>query len=488
MSRGRHYPSQKKTNIPQVQQPINWQLPQENIQLEDIRPLTTFTDALAVKVGENFNEWKDRFNDEWENNVASINAHNSIAQYNEYILNRLSYVECSYLAIDTIINNAITKFANGCTNKGGEIIIDDKVDNPEEVLKKIEDRFEDLGGLKLINDLMQVALIYGTADLFIDVNTENEKLVDALIMKSEVFTQNKITNLQIVPPYTKGAISVETVNVLDKNYMKPNTWYIQGAGSVDSSRLISLTPFECPTLLKPIFNFGGVSLCQFMKNYVSTADSTRQSIADIILRFKTDIIQTDLLQTNMSEAIDRAKANNQTRNNLGMLLLTKDEVFTQINTPIAGLERISAHMMEYVSVSGRQPSTILFGTTPSGLNSTGEIELDIYYQELSSLQNSKIKPIIEQLLKMICLELGLDINPKWKFNELKKDNEVENVTVETGKIDNVIKMQDAGQITPEQGNTLLKDKGVIPDSMKYTEQEIDLDTPPVDGINGYENY
>ena len=31
----------------------------------------------------------------------------------------------------------------------------------------------------------------------------------------------------------------------------------------------------------------------------------------------------------MQEATERAKANNRTRNNLGMLLLTKDEVFTQ---------------------------------------------------------------------------------------------------------------------------------------------------------------
>lgn len=458
MAKRKYYPS-----TPKAKQSNDWnKIGNENALPLDLTPMNRFGDEKIFK------EWVDRFEDEWKNSVASINDNNSIAQYNEYILNRLSYVECSHLAIDPIINNAISKFANGMIRKGGEIILD--IDNPEETIAKIEKRFNELGGLEKISELIKVCLTYGRASLFIDVDTTVDLLDKPLIFNSKVFQSKPVQNLQIVPPYGMGASSVETANMLNKDYMKPSSWYVQGAGTVDSSRLIDLIIFDCPNLIKPIFNFGGISLCQFMRDYVSTADSTRQALADIMLRFKTDIIQSDLLKVNMQEATERAKANNRTRNNLGMLLLTKDEVFTQVNTPISGLEKISAHQMEYVSVSGRTPATILFGLTPAGLNATGEFELDSYYDELQSIQNSDIKPVIEKILYIICLEMGLDIKPEYRFNELKKSNELVDAQTQGTYIDNATKLKDGGFVVEEQGIDYLKSKKVLEDNFEYDEE------------------
>lgn len=459
MAKRRYYPSIQKDR-----QSSDWnKIATEQTLPLDLTPMNRFGDTKIFK------EWVDRFEDEWINRVASINDNNSIAQYNEYILNRLSYVECSHLAIDPIINNAISKFANGMIRKGGEIILEE-IDNPEETITKIEKRFNELGGLEKISELIKVCLTYGRASLFIDVDVTVDKLEKPLIFNSKIFASKPVQNLQIVPPYGMGASSVETSNMLNKDYMKPSSWYVQGAGNVDSSRLIDLVIFDCPDLIKPVFNFGGISLCQFMKNYVSAADSTRQALADIMLRFKTDIIQSDLLKVNMQEATERAKANNRTRNNLGMLLLTKDEVFTQVNTPISGLEKISAHQMEYVSVSGRTPATILFGLTPAGLNATGEFELDSYYDELQSIQNSDIKPVIEKILHIICLEMGLDIKPEYRFNELKKDNELINAQTQGTYIDNATKLKDGGFVIEEQGIEYLKAKKVLEDNFEYDDE------------------
>jgi len=139
--------------------------------------------------------------------------------------------------------------------------------------------------------------------------------------------------------------------------------------------------------------------------------------------------------------------------------------------------------MEYVSVAGRTPATILFGLTPAGLNATGEFELDSYYDELASLQNSKIKPAIEQILYMICLELGHDIKPEYKFNELKKDNELTNAQVQGTYIDNATKLKDGGFLTEEQVMEYLKSKDVLADNIEYAEEETDLDIPEDDTID-----
>lgn len=476
MARKRHYPSTRRQD-----NKTDWNKTIDNQQIVpfDLTPLNKFGDAKV------FEDWATKFQDEWINNIASINAHNSITQYNEYILNRLSYVECSHLAIDPIINNCIAKFSNGMIRKGGEIILGDDFENAEDLIPKIEKRFNELGGLDKINELIKVGLTYGRVSLFIDVDAKVDDLDKPLIFKKEVFEQNKVTNLQIVPPYGMGAVKVETANMLNKDYMKPSAWYVQGAGTVDSSRLIDLIIFDCPDLIKPIFNFGGVSLCQFMKNYVSTADGTRQALADIMLRFKTDIIQSNLPAVNPTEAKQRAEAINRHRNNLGLLLLTEDEVFSQVNTPISGLERISAHQMEYVAVSGRTPATILFGLTPAGLNATGEQETDNYYDELQSIQNGKLKYVIEKILHIICLEMGYDIKPEFKFNELKKENELQDAQTQGTYIDNAIKMKDGGFTIEEQGVNYLKSKKVLEDNFEYDEEARISEVPEINPIENY---
>jgi len=460
-----HYYAQKGTK---------WnEIAKDQASVLDITPPLRLQDQ-ALKV---FEDWKSRFNDEWINNVASINANNSIAQYNEYILSRLSYAECSHLACDTIINNALEKFTNSIISKWGEIVIPKTYDSEDldaqSLIEKIEERAKEIDLRKKVRDLIHMSLTYGKGSIFIDVNSD--ELDKQLIKKTNVFTQNKIQNLQIVPPYTMGAVRVETTNVLDKNYMRPQMWYIQGAGNVDSSRLIDLVMFDTPLLIRPMYNFGGIALSQFMKNYVATADATRQSLGDIMLRFKTNVIKTDLLKVNPTEANERAQSINRQRNNLGTLLLTSQEDYVETITPITGLESISAHQMQYISVAGRLPANVLFGITPSGLNATGEYEIENYNKETQNLQNSKVKPIVEELLYLICLEMGYNIKPEFKFEELSKKSELEEAQISQTYADIAFRSIESGMMTQEQAIDYLVSKEVYPDTFTLEIEESDMD-------------
>jgi hypothetical protein len=137
-----HYYAQKGTQ---------WnEIAKDQASVLDITPPLRLQDQ-ALKV---FEDWKSRFNDEWINNVASINANNSIAQYNEYILSRLSYAECSHLACDTIINNALEKFTNSIVSKWGEIIIPRTYESEDldahSLIEKIEERAKEIDRRKKV--------------------------------------------------------------------------------------------------------------------------------------------------------------------------------------------------------------------------------------------------------------------------------------------------------------------------------------------------
>ena len=460
MARKKHYYSNNQTNWKDV-------APNE-IQTLNLDKPFKFSDEKADAV---FEDWSTKFEDDWHNNIASINANNSLTQFNTFLTNRLSYAECSHLATDTIIHNAITKFTNECMRSGGAIEINEEIDNADDIIQSIEKRMKELKVEEIVKKAIQVSLEYGDSKIYIDVNSND--LTKPLIKKKETLSSNRIQGFKVVAPYSSGAVRVETANVLDKDYMIPSQWYVQGAGVVDNSRFMQLVIFKCPELIRPLYNFGGIALSQFMKNYVSTADGTRQALADIMLRFRTKIIKSDLAKVNPIQAKERAESINRQQNNLGVLLLTKSEEYQETITTISGLERISAHQMEYVSVAARIPATELFGITPSGLNATGAEEQKSYHNTMNAIQVSDLKPIYEEILRLICLEMGLDLHPEYVFNELDTKSEVDVATLDKTYSDVAVQNITAGLWTHEQGIEYMKTKEVLNDSFEYDEEAMD---------------
>ena len=111
----RFYP--RKSNLEKFNHLVN----NSNNQGLNLEPLVSFADENTKKV---YDAWLNRFSDNWSNSLANINANNALGQYSEFILNRLSYAECAFLAGDSIINNAITKYENEIFRRGGNIIIE----------------------------------------------------------------------------------------------------------------------------------------------------------------------------------------------------------------------------------------------------------------------------------------------------------------------------------------------------------------------------
>lgn len=460
----RFYPSNKKSNLEKFNHMIN----NSNNQGINLEPLVNFNDENTSKI---YQSWVNRFSDNWSNAIANINANNALGQYNEFMLNRLSYAECAFLASDSIINNAITKYANEILRKGGNIIINsDDIDIKDSLREKLERRLQELNFDSVLNEAIKTSLSFGGALIFIDINADD--LSEPLYDKAKILSQNKINGLRVVPPYLCGASEVETANPLNADFMKPKKWFITGnSGVIDSSRVIPLVMFDAPSMIKPLFNFFGISLTQFMKNYVASADIARQSLSDMLLRFRSEIIKSDLIKINPSEAISRAKAINKQKNNNALMLLTKDEEYIQSITPLSGLDKLIAQLQENVAVSARMPSVKLLGLTPSGFNATGDFDLASYYDEIMSLQNSKIKPVIEKILDLLVKSFGWDnVLISYEFNTLEKSSDLDKAQSKNLEMDYIIKAIQNGILTSEQAFNYLKEKGLINESFSYDDE------------------
>lgn len=232
--------------------------------------------------------------------------------------------------------------------------------------------------------------------------------------------------------------------------MVPDLWWVMGASSaVHKSRLIPIVFYSVPDLIKPLYNYLGLPLSFYMKNYVSSADTVRQSISDLCLRFRTKIIKTTAQKIADPQTQARVKFMNSSSNNLATLLLAKDEEWIETVTSLTGLDNLLSQMYELLTASTRGiPVTKLLGLSPRGFNATGEYDENNFYDVMSGYSSAIVVPAMERVAEyLLCFKAGTVASPKFEFNPRKLPTPKEKAEINNLKSDCVNKLVTAGIIT-----------------------------------------
>ena len=425
------------SNIDAVQYVDSRMYESRNINLSEIAPIRTFDNMPADVAGLAYRNFSS-----WQNYAASVGVNNSLAQYSHHILNRLSYQECANLATDSMISKAIDVIVREIFKSGGKweaAHLD--IENFEMVLNSLD-------FYNKIRLAVQRALEYGGA--FIYINTDDTNLSLPLYINEKTASTNKITGLTVIEPWQAAPVQVNTFNPLKNNYMQPDLWWVLGASStVHKTRLIPIVFYSVPDLIKPLYNYLGLPLSFYMKNYVSNADTVRQSISDLILRFRTKIIKTTAQKIADPQTQARVKYMNATSNNLATLLLAKDEEWIETVTSLSGMDNLLSQMYELMTASTRGiPVTKLLGLSPRGFNATGEYDENNFYDVIDGYAKSVVIPIMEKVAEyVLCFKAGVLDEPKYIFNPRKQIKQKEQAEINNLKADYISKLIMSGVIT-----------------------------------------
>jgi hypothetical protein len=212
-------------------------------------------------------------------------------------------------------------------------------------------------------------------------------------------------------------------NALDPaapDFYKPSKWFMLGQ-EVHASRLLTVVTRQLPDILKPAFNFAGMSLSQLAEPYVDNWLRTRQSVSDLLNNFSITALATSMDQVlqgddDGADLFARAELFTATRSNKGLMLLDKDrEELVQINTPLSGLHELQAQSQEHMCSVSRMPAIILTGISPSGLNASSDGEIRIFYDWVASQQETHWREPLEVILKAVQLSLFGEIDPDIDF-------------------------------------------------------------------------
>lgn len=85
----------------------------------------------------------------------------------------------------------------------------------------------------------------------------------------------------------------------------------------------------------------------------------------------------------------------------GITLLDKEDVWQTSSYSFAGMSDVLLQFGQQISGATGIPLVRLFGQSPSGLNSTGESDLRMYYDNINAQQESRLRAPLDQLIKVI---------------------------------------------------------------------------------------
>ena len=290
-----------------------------------------------------------------------------------------------------------------------------------EELTKAIDRF----GLKNIFKLAaQHDCFFGRSQIAITLKNQDPAL--PLVLSPNTVPKGSLERFSCVEPMWSTPNEYNAIDPTAPDFYKPRSWFVLGK-KYHASRLLTIISRPLPDMLKPAYNFSGMSLSQLAERYVDNWLRTRQSISDLVNNFSITALKTNMQNVlsdpdcDGSGLVARADLFTLYRSNKGLMLLDNgEEDLVQLNTPLSGLSDLQGQALEQLCVVSRMPAMILTGISPSGLNASSEGEIRVFYDWISSLQESVWKEPLDTCIKIIQLDLWGEIDPtiSWKYNPL----------------------------------------------------------------------
>jgi phage-related protein (TIGR01555 family) len=339
---------------------------------------------------------------------------------------------------------------------------------------------------------------FGRGQIYLNIaDADEQKRQLPLEITPEGIPVGSLKSIQSIEPYWSTPYSWNSQYPERDDFYRPTSWYIMGR-KTHATRLLTFIGREVPDLLKPAYNFGGISLIQLGEMSVNMWLRTRKAVNDLINNFSVPVLATNLnatLEDGSPEPgglLARLQVFTLTRNNQAIAAIQKDdEEISFAEATLAGLDKLQAQSQEHMAAVWGIPLVKLTGITPSGLNASSEGEITVWYDRIGSMQVRLSEPNLKMLLNAVQCSLFGKIDDDLVIHWVTLDEPTQKELSEIRKSDADM---DAGYInasviSPDEARVRLQsdpDSGYsnLTGPAPEPEQELDENGNPVTGITG----
>ncbi len=349
-----------------------------------------------------------------------------------------------------LASTIIERPADDMTRKGFKIVGDsDRVDD-------INDFLKEKGFHSILNQALKQNRAYGGS--LILVGAKDGKKLDTEI------NWNKVRDIAFFKAYGRRFVQPTDfdMDIESGNYSYPRMYSVsrEGAFHVHNSRVLRFDGRITDYNSFVSNNYWGLSVMQDIKSHLLNLLSGLKDGEQVISEMSVGVLK----MKNLFQLASTKEGEETIRNRLDLLDLSKnnqntvavdtEEEFTRENTTISGVEKVIEMLMYAISGATLLPSTVLFGRSPAGQNSTGESDLTLYYDRIESEQQNVLKPKILQIAKNVAQTQKLNINPDdikdVEFEPLKTMTSKERSEILNTFADAFTKLIKSEVLTPEE--------------------------------------
>lgn len=384
--------------------------------------------------------------------------------------NFLGYSFLEQISQNALISSGVETIADEMTRNFCKVVYtgtEKEGEDPqtEEKVKQLEVDIKKFKIKELFRSAAEMIGYYGGCLMYFNHGIKEKDLATPLYLDSVTFKQGSLKNFVVIDPINVTPGNYNTQDPTKEDYFKPSTWWVLGK-EIHISRLLYFCGKEAPLLLKPAYNFFGVSAAQLAWDYVENFNSNRESVSRLLNNFSTTVLKSNLEDALMGEgtsSIDsRVEYFIKKQNNSGVFLLDKEqEDLMKVDSSLAGTTDIARQALELIASVFRIPAVKFLGISPSGFNATGESDIRNFYDYIQSLQQKQLAENMEKVLQILQLNTFGEIDHGYEVEWLPLGKEDANLKAQTEKTkaDTIAVYLDRNVLSPEEARKgLAEDK------------------------------
>ena len=336
----------------------------------------------------------------------------------------------SIIAQHWLVSKVCTLPAKDAIRKGWKVasIDDDKIDS------KVFDEIRRLDNSKykikekLINQ-SQFTKVFGIRFALFKVSSTDPKYYE-LPFNIDGVTEGAYQGIKQIDPQWCTPLTTAG-NIADPaslDYLDPTYWQI-GGKKYHKSHFVITKGDEVSDLLKPTYQYAGISLTQKIYNQVFSAEKTANEVPILVQSKRLNVYSMQGLAdqvANYNEFKSKMQTWNMLTDNHGVKFVDSDNDIRQLETSLSDLDVNVMTQYQLVCSIANVPSYKLLNSPMKGFSS-GDTEESSYHEELENIQDLTMTPMLEKHYQLL---IRSEIKPKFniEFNAYVKWNELDSVT------------------------------------------------------------
>lgn len=258
--------------------------------------------------------------------------------------------------------------------------------------------------------------LYGGAVAVILIKGHENSLDKPLDIKSVM--PDSFAGLMVLDRWSgvfPGAELVE--DMTDPDFGLPEYYEIRSGenqrliAKVHHSRILRFTGRNLPYLEKIAEMYWGESEVEPVYEDIVLYDSVMANMGNLTFQANVDTLAIknleQLFAVGSTEQQKRfwsmMQAQSVCKSNFGTRLIDQETQLSTQQYSFAGFNYVVDAVQTNLSAKTHIPVTKLFGRSPAGMNATGESDMQNYYDYIDGLRESKLRPVLERLVPIICM-------------------------------------------------------------------------------------